>query len=207
MNRQQMLAVLVSLGMVGCGGSPSAPAMPGAVDRQDCGQFPPQSASPYILPYERGQALFAGRTIEHGDPQRYSIDWVAPMNTPVIAARSGRVMATESRWADTDHTFGHENYVFVGHDDGTVARYFHLATGGALVSAGEQVTQGQQLGRSGNSGNSTAPHLHFDVVGAMCPNRWPDNFGSACQRTMPITFRNTKAHPCGIQTNEVYEAR
>jgi peptidase M23-like protein len=204
MSRIRILFGIALVVMGGCGGSPVAAEDPGG---SDCGRFPAQSTSPYVLPYEAGQSLLVGRTIEHGDPQRYAIDWYAPMNTAVVAARAGRVMATESRWLDADHTFGHENYVFVEHADGTVARYFHLTEGGVSVFAGQSVSQGQRLGRSGNSGNSTAPHLHFDVVRTACVGAWPgDAFDSSCQRTVPIVFRNTKPHACGVQTGETYVA-
>jgi peptidase M23-like protein len=201
--KHTFLFIGIALVMGGCG-SPIAPADPG---RGDCRLFSEPATSPYILPYETGQMLFVGRSIEHGDPQRYAIDWYAPMRTPVVAARAGRVLATESRWADTDHTFGHENYVFVEHADGTVARYFHLTEGGAIVFAGQSVAQGQHLGYSGNSGNSTAPHLHFDVVRTACGSPWPgDAFDAPCQSTVPIVFRNTRPQPCGIQAGEAYLA-
>ena len=204
-----IMRTLIPLGvalivMGGCGGPPLAATDP---DRAGCGLFPPQGTSAYILPYEPGQSLLVGRTIEHGDPQRYAIDWYAPTNTAVAAARSGRVIAAESRWPDTDHTFGHENYVLVAHADGTVARYFHLTEGGASVFGGQPVAQGQRIGSSGNSGNSTAPHLHFDVVQTACVGAWPgDAFNLPCQSTVPIVFRNTRPHACGIQTGETYLA-
>jgi murein DD-endopeptidase MepM/ murein hydrolase activator NlpD len=190
--------------MGGCAGSPT---MADGSAGGDCSQFPAQSSSSYVLPYPAGVTLFVGRTSEHGDPQRYAIDWYAPINTAVVAARGGRVIATESRWADTDHTFGHENYVFVEHPDGTVARYFHLTEGGVLAIAGQMVAAGDRLGYSGNSGNSTAPHIHFDVVRTACGGQWPgDAFDSPCQRTIPVVFRNTRPHACGIQTGEAYLA-
>lgn len=158
------------------------------------------------MPFDVGQTSTAARTIEHGDPQRYSIDFLLPMNTQVSAARAGRVIATASQWADTDHTFGHENYAFVQHDDGTVARYFHLTLGGVLVAPGETVRQGQRIAHSGNSGNSDLPHLHFDVVHMPCVGRWPGKFDSPCQGTIPVTFRNTKPNPCGIQSLDTYVA-
>ena len=194
---------LALMAMGGCG-SPIAPRETG---RGDCGLFAEPAASPYILPYGTGQTLFVGRSIEHEDPQRYAIDWYAPMGTPVIAARAGRVIAIESKRSDTDHTFGHENYVFVEHADGTVARYFHLTEGGVIVLVGQAVVQGQRLGYSGNSGNSYAPHLHFDVVRTACGGPWPgDPFNAPCQSTVPIVFRNTRPQPCGIQTGEAYLA-
>lgn len=93
-----VLATILATG--GCGGSPVAPDAP---DRTDCGLFSDRATSPFVLPFESGRAFLAGRTIEHGDPQRYAIDWIMPTNTSVIAARAGRVVAAERQWNDTDH--------------------------------------------------------------------------------------------------------
>jgi len=47
----------------------------------------------------------------------------------------------------------------------------------------------------------------FDVVQTACVGAWPgDAFNAPCQSTVPIVFRNTKPHACGIQTGETYAA-
>lgn len=56
------------------------------------------------------------------------------------------------------------NFVCVQHSDGTYARYFHLSRNGVRVKKGDRVAAGDILGLSGNTGFSSAPHLHFDVV-------------------------------------------
>jgi len=55
------------------------------------------------------------------------------------------------------------NFVVVLHSDGTTGEYFHLERGSVQVRAGQNVSRGQRLARSGNTGFSTAPHLHFGV--------------------------------------------
>jgi murein DD-endopeptidase MepM/ murein hydrolase activator NlpD len=55
------------------------------------------------------------------------------------------------------------NFVAVLHLDGTTGEYFHLERGSAQMRVGELVRRGQWLARSGNTGFSTAPHLHFGV--------------------------------------------
>ena len=55
------------------------------------------------------------------------------------------------------------NYVVIRHRDGTYAEYVHLQAHGVLVHLGDEVKTGQSLAHSGNTGYSTAPHLHFAV--------------------------------------------
>jgi murein DD-endopeptidase MepM/ murein hydrolase activator NlpD len=97
--------------------------------------------------------------------------------------------------------------VFIEHVDGTVGRYFHLTRSGADVSVGQQVASGQRIGRSGNSGNSSAPHLHFDVVERRCAAPWPEGpYSDPCHNTLPISFRNTRPQACGLQSGAQYTA-
>ncbi|WDA59540.1 M23 family metallopeptidase [Deinococcus aquaticus] len=84
----------------------------------------------------------------------WGVDIVAPVGTPVRAARSGRVL--ESR-PDFDRGWGWT--VVLEHPDGWITRYAHLSAN--LVQKGELVVRGQPVGRVGNTGRSTGPHLHF----------------------------------------------
>jgi hypothetical protein len=56
------------------------------------------------------------------------------------------------------------NYVILEIADGVYAFYAHLKPGTVNVKAGETVTKGQEIGRTGNSGSSTGPHLHFQLM-------------------------------------------
>ena len=71
------------------------------------------------------------------------------------------------------------NHVIIDHGNGEFSVYAHMKPGSVRVRAGDHVTQGQQLGEVGSSGNSTEPHLHFQVCNSadplMCagiPIRW-----------------------------------
>jgi hypothetical protein len=56
------------------------------------------------------------------------------------------------------------NHIILDLGDGTYAAYAHLQRGSLTVRAGDRVVAGQQLARCGNSGNSTEPHLHFQLM-------------------------------------------
>ena len=55
------------------------------------------------------------------------------------------------------------NYVNIRHSDGTLGNYYHLKQGGSAVKIGDKVKKGQLIAYSGNTGYTTAPHLHFSV--------------------------------------------
>ena len=55
------------------------------------------------------------------------------------------------------------NFVRILHDDGTMGVYLHLMRNSVAVSEGQRVALGDKLALSGNTGNSTGPHLHFVV--------------------------------------------
>lgn len=104
----------------------------------------------------------------HADEQnRYALDFAADIGTPVLAARAGTVMQLESGFRASGQSFGdyaaRANFIRILHDDGTMALYAHLAPDGVLVRQGQQVHAGQRIGLSGNTGFSTAPHLHFSL--------------------------------------------
>jgi murein DD-endopeptidase MepM/ murein hydrolase activator NlpD len=56
------------------------------------------------------------------------------------------------------------NHIVVDQGDGRYAMYAHLQRHSATVRPGDRVTAGQQIARCGNSGNSTEPHLHFQIM-------------------------------------------
>jgi murein DD-endopeptidase MepM/ murein hydrolase activator NlpD len=83
------------------------------------------------------------------------IDMAAPIGTPVYAAASGSVMYAG------DRVRGYGNMVVVRHNDGLVTVYAHNSL--LLVHTGDLVAVGQEIARVGDTGRSTAPHLHFEV--------------------------------------------
>ncbi|GAA2427866.1 M23 family metallopeptidase [Streptomyces glaucus] len=81
-------------------------------------------------------------------------DFAVPVGTPVRAVGAGRVVRVSCGGA-----FGIE--IVVRHANGYYTQYAHLAA--VAVDQGERVRPGQWIGQSGNTGNSTGPHLHFEV--------------------------------------------
>ena len=77
---------------------------------------------------------------------------------PVVASASGTVVVAYSGWRGYGHT------VVIDHGNGIKTRYAHMYPGSITVRVGQRVYQGQQIGRIGSTGNSTGPHLHFEVL-------------------------------------------
>jgi murein DD-endopeptidase MepM/ murein hydrolase activator NlpD len=98
----------------------------------------------------------------YGPKNKYAMDIAMPVGTPIIAARAGVVVKTENsqNGRGTDPS---GNFVRVLHDDGTMGVYLHLKQGSVSVREGQRVAVGSPLALSGNTGNSSGPHLHFVV--------------------------------------------
>lgn len=82
------------------------------------------------------------------------VDFPVPTGTSVKAAASGRVVS--AGWGGA---YGYQ--VVIRHTDGKYSQYAHLSA--LTVRSGQQVSSGQRIARSGSTGNSTGPHLHFEV--------------------------------------------
>ncbi len=107
-----------------------------------------------------------GAKLSHRGAERYTLDFGMPVGTPVHAARDGIVALVEDSHDDgcaREECGRYANFVVVLHSDGTTGEYFHLERGSAQVRVGERVQRGQWLARSGNTGFSSTPHLHFGV--------------------------------------------
>ncbi len=123
----------------------------------------------YPLPFDHAQVRVGqgpGGSFSHSDLQNlHAIDFALPEGTPIVAVREGVVMQVE---ADFDRAGlslekygGRANFIRIVHDDGSMALYAHLQPEGVQVRVGQRVRAGQRIGLSGNTGFSTAPHLHF----------------------------------------------
>ncbi|MDB5510902.1 MAG: Peptidase [Enterovirga sp.] len=107
------------------------------------GEPDPTSGFGYRMdPFTRGPALHTG------------VDFRAEAGTPARATAAGRVVAAE-------YTGGYGNLVEIDHGNGVTTRYGHLSS--FSVAPGETVGEGQIIGRTGSTGRSTGPHLHYET--------------------------------------------
>jgi murein DD-endopeptidase MepM/ murein hydrolase activator NlpD len=83
------------------------------------------------------------------------LDLVEPFGSPIYAADDGIVALVGSS------SSGYGNYVVIAHSGGLDTLYGHLSA--ALVKVGQRVAQGQAVGLEGSTGNSTGPHVHFEL--------------------------------------------
>ena len=80
---------------------------------------------------------------------------------PIYAASSGYVIVSEAKINSSGNYYSYGNYVMIAHYNGLYTLYGHMSK--RAVSAGQTVTQGQIIGYVGSTGNSSGPHLHFEV--------------------------------------------
>ena len=80
------------------------------------------------------------------------------LGRPIVASASGVVEVAGS----TGNSYGQQ--VVINHGNGIKTRYAHCVYGSIRVRAGQRVTAGQQIASIGSTGNSTGPHLHFEVI-------------------------------------------
>lgn len=124
----------------------------------------------YRLPFAAGTNVRVSQGynggLSHKGLSAYAVDFSLPVGTPIYAAREGEVVGV-----DVSNDLGggspvfrpYMNYVNIRHSDGTLGNYYHLKFEGSAVKIGDIVKKGQLIAYSGNTGYTTAPHLHFSV--------------------------------------------
>ena len=103
-----------------------------------------------------------------------AVDLAAPRGTPIHAAADGTVIVARNNGGWNG---GYGNYVVITHGNDTQTLYGHMTN--VIVSPGQPVAAGQVIGYLGSTGESTGPHLHFEVRGAANPFR-ACRLGSIC---------------------------
>ncbi|EFD68547.1 peptidase [Streptomyces lividans TK24] len=105
-------------------------------------------------------------------------DFAVPIGTNVVAAHGGTVVKAGGNGAGDGPAYG--NAIVIKHGNGTYSQYAHLSR--INVKIGQIVKTGQSIAKSGNTGNSSGPHLHFEI-------RTTPNYGSAVD---PVAFLRGK---------------
>ena len=114
----------------------------------------PEPAATISQPF--GPTPYAFEPPYNGSPHFHTgIDLVEPVNSPILAADDGVVVRVDN------DKYGYGNYVVIEHANGYNTLYGHLNK--AAVTVGQVVTQGTVIGIEGSTGNSTGPHLHFEL--------------------------------------------
>ncbi len=85
------------------------------------------------------------------------VDWAAPIGTPIMASGDGTIEIAERHG-------GYGNYVRIRHANGYKTAYGHMLRFAEGVARGVKVRQGQIIGYLGNTGMSTGPHVHYEVL-------------------------------------------
>ncbi|WP_282068412.1 M23 family metallopeptidase [Olleya namhaensis] len=123
----------------------------------------------YDLPFSKGKRYRVlqqqnGSFTHFGPVSRYAMDFKMQIGEQVHAIREGIVVFVKN---DSDEGGSSDKYkpkansTLIYHDDGTFSQYAHFKLNGIIVKEGDTITKGQLIGYSGNTGQSTEPHLHF----------------------------------------------
>jgi hypothetical protein len=139
--------------------------------------YPPNSSSPYKLPWKAGVTRFVAQGnksfTSHRGSHEFAWDFVMPNGTEILAARNGRVLNVNDGFEGIGLD---SNAITIEHEDGQKSAYAHIRYHGALVKVGEFVKQGQPIALSGMVGQTIFPHVHFLV------------FNKESTTSIPISF-------------------
>ncbi|MBJ2173295.1 M23 family metallopeptidase [Aureibaculum sp. A20] len=125
----------------------------------------------YGLPFLKGKRfrVLQGQNssfTHNGQVSSYAIDFKMDIGQEVCAIREGVVVYVKN---DSDEGGSGKEYkskansTLIFHNDGTFSQYAHFKKNGIIVKKGDTIKKGQLIGYSGNTGQSTEPHLHFVV--------------------------------------------
>uniref|UniRef100_UPI003D8F90F6 M23 family metallopeptidase n=1 Tax=Gordonia sp. B7-2 TaxID=3420932 RepID=UPI003D8F90F6 len=139
---------------------PANVTLPPQVDNLARGILPPNILPPRVLPHVPGRAVApTSGTVTSGYGERWGshhngVDIANKIGTPVYAVTDGVVL-------ESGPASGFGQWVRVRQDDGTTGVFGHVDK--SFVHAGQKVSAGQKIATVGNRGQSTGPHLHYEV--------------------------------------------
>jgi murein DD-endopeptidase MepM/ murein hydrolase activator NlpD len=120
----------------------------------------PDQRHAYDIVMWKDGSTHAGDGTKNEDYYCWGQPVLAPADATVLVAEDGNADNTPGKM-DPEHKAG--NHVFLDLGNGEFALIAHLQQGSVLVKSGDKVTRGQRIGLTGNSGNTTEPHVHFHV--------------------------------------------
>ena len=158
----------------------------------------------YQLPYLAGSKFkvtqgYNGK-YSHTGSNQYATDWQMPEGTLICAARGGvvvRVKDSSNKGGPSMDYDKYNNYILIRHDDGTLGHYCHLQKDSCLVRPGQVVVAGDAIARSGNTGFSSGPHLHF------CVFKTKDG---RMRISLPVKFRTASSQATTLVEGRIYRA-
>ncbi len=140
-----------------------------------------------------------GRELINDD--RFSVDFVLPVGTPVLASKNGKILWVEDSlsgyYSGEDFEIGMRmlpNLVVIAHNDGTNSLYCHLQRGSVRAQLGDYVARGEAIAETGLSGwIGKVAHLHFETY--LAPHRQ--------RRSFPISFEDFQG---SLEHSEIWPA-
>lgn len=123
--------------------------------------LPQPSVGKFTIPCPNYSRI-SGRFPSYSSGSYHSgLDFAAPIGTNIVAAEAGRVIISEDLKNSDGSYRSYGKYILISHKTGLYTLYAH--TSERLVSEGDYVEKGQLIAKVGSTGNSTGPHLHFEV--------------------------------------------
>ncbi len=155
----------------------------------------------YLLPYEVGisKKFMQGPDGKFSHQGVNAYDFGMLEGSPVHAARDGIVVTVKEdskNGCPQIECMKDANNILIWHKDGSFASYAHLQYKGGMVSPGDTVKAGDLIGLSGNTGWSSAPHLHFEVY-------LPQSQG---RKTFPVQFLTQQGLLSELAVGREYQA-
>lgn len=137
--------------------------------------------------------------------EHMGVDLIGKRGTPIRAAAAGKVVHMECDRTERGYDCSHDGssgewpggcgwYVDIQHAGGIITRYCHMLRR-PLVSAGDEVTAGQQIGVEGSTGHSSGPHLHFEVH--VCNGDPVNTCRGSGDAVDPVAFMKKHGAPLG----------
>jgi len=159
-----------------------------------------------LPPFAQGEQFpisqgFQGEKTHLTPDSEFAIDIAMPVGTAIHAVRSGTIMDVEEDFnrggTNMEKFVDKANHVRVLHEDGTMAIYAHLDLASVSVRPGARIRAGQKIARSGNTGFSSGPHLHFVIQ---------QNTGMKLI-SVPFKFQTATGAPATPEVNQVLQGQ